>query len=146
VPAVSSPAWPIPAANVKEREEMSDLSTVDALRTRAAKNQSLFRIVNEGIEDLAEDALFTTFICECLDDTCDEHVALALEEYEHIRSVPNRFFVLEGHEMPAVEDVVESTDRYLVVEKIGLGAEIAVDQDPRAHAEFAERSALNGSG
>jgi hypothetical protein len=39
--------------------------------------------------------------------------------------------VLPGHEDLEVEDVVEATDRYVVVEKTGVGAEIADSMNPR---------------
>jgi hypothetical protein len=110
---------------------MTDVSERDSQRERAAKNQSLFREVNERIEDLAGDAAFSTFICECMSETCDENVSLTVEEYEHIRANGNHFFVLPGHEVPAVEEVVETTDRYVVVAKIGAGEAMAEHLDPR---------------
>jgi hypothetical protein len=107
------------------------LSQLDLQRQRAAKNQSLFREVNERIEDLSENAVFTTFICECMDGTCDSSVSLTIEEYEHIRSGSNSFVVLRGHQVPEVEEVVETTDRFLVVSKLGAGKRIAEGLDPR---------------
>ena len=62
---------------------------------------------------------------------CDERVSLTVEEYESIRKESNRFFVLPGHERAEVEDVVEATDRYLVVSKLGRGAPVAEHLDPR---------------
>ena len=105
---------------------------VDAQRERAARNQSLFREVNERIEDLSAFASFASFICECLAEGCSEAISLTLEEYEHIRSDGNRFFVLPGHEVVSVEEVVEATDRFVVVSKIGAGAQLARRLDPRA--------------
>jgi hypothetical protein len=112
---------------------MSDqqLSDLELQRQRAGKNQSLFREVNERIEDLSAPALFSTFVCECMDGTCDARVSLTIEEYEQIRSNSNRFFVLPGHQVPAVETVTEGNDRYLVVAKLGAGEEIAEMFDPR---------------
>lgn len=52
-------------------------------------------------------------------------------EYEHLRRIPTHFAVLEGHELPAVERVVEKNDRYLVVEKLGKSAVAAITLDPR---------------
>jgi hypothetical protein len=49
-----------------------------------------------------------------------------------VRSASTRFFVIPGHEDNEVERVVERTDRYLVVEKIGDAAEEADDLDPRS--------------
>ena len=51
---------------------MSKLWARDMQRQRAAKNQSLFREVNEQIENLGETASFSTFVCECMDEACVE--------------------------------------------------------------------------
>ena len=113
---------------------MSMLGELDVQRERAAKNQSLFREVNERIEELASSASFVEFICECANEECSELVSLTRAEYERIRSGSNRFFVIAGHELPAVEQTVETTDRYLVVSKLGAGAPVAERLDPRKRA------------
>jgi len=70
----SSAAWSQP----NEREEMST-TELDARRVRAAKNQSLFREVNERIEHLAAGESASMFeelrlareidlACECTDE------------------------------------------------------------------------------
>jgi hypothetical protein len=104
---------------------------LDLRRKRAAANESLFREVNERIEDLSANAAFTQFVCECVDEACDRRVAMTIEEYEHVRAAPNRFFVLPGHDEADVDRVIEATDRYVVVEKIGAGGEVAEELDPR---------------
>jgi hypothetical protein len=110
---------------------MTEESDLEVQRQRAAKNQSLFREVNERIEDLASPESLSNFICECMDHECVEQVPMTLEEYEHIRAHPNRFFVLAGHEDAAVEQTVEATDRFIVVSKLGSGASVAMQLDPR---------------
>jgi hypothetical protein len=110
---------------------MAEHPELDRRRERAARNQSLFREVNERIEDLAGNASFSLFICECMNENCDEAVSVTLEEYEHVRSGPNRFIVLRGHENPEVDRVIEACERYLVVAKIGTGERVAEELDPR---------------
>jgi hypothetical protein len=112
---------------------MSDPQTseLDVQRQRAGKNQSLFREVNERIEDLSASASFTTFICECMDTTCDQHISLTAEEYEHIRAGSNRFFVVSGHEVAEVEETIEASERFLVVATLGAGKRVAEALDPR---------------
>jgi hypothetical protein len=105
---------------------------LDVQRERAAMNQSLFREVNERIEDLSRSAASPSFICECADESCDASMALTLEEYERVRSDANRFAVLPGHQLAAVEEVVEGTDRYVVVAKLGVGGQVAARLDPRS--------------
>ena len=110
---------------------MSVARELDVRRERAAKNQSLFREVNERIEDLSRSATFPSFVFDCCDESCDETIALTLEEYERVRADANRFAVLPGHEVAEVEQVVEATDRYVVVAKLGAGGQVAERLDPR---------------
>ena len=103
---------------------------------RAARNQSLYREVNERIEELNErfDAALeagATWVCECADTQCSESMELTLGEYEELRSHPNRFAVLPGHVLDTVEHVVATHDGYVVVEKLGPAAHVAAELDPR---------------
>ena len=116
--------------------EVEDVPDAQALE--AAKTQSLFRSINERIEDL-NDAFATViptgeWVCECYDLTCIEQILMPLEDYEQIRAHPNRFFVVPGHDDPVVERVVWTGDGFLVVEKVGVGADFAVRDDPRRAA------------
>jgi hypothetical protein len=115
---------------------MENNPELDARRTRAAQNQSLFRDLNEQVlaaeDKWGEDSEFRPFVCECLDLNCAGRIDLSRNEYERLRETPTRFAVLEGHEVPDVEVVVEKTDRYLVVRKIGTAAEEAEALNPRA--------------
>jgi len=113
---------------------MSVARELDLERDGAARNQSLFRAVNERIAELSRSAMFPNFICECADESCDETMALTIEEYEWVRSGANRFAVLPGHELPEIEDVVEATDRYVVVAKLGPGGHVAAQLDPRSRS------------
>jgi hypothetical protein len=103
---------------------------------RAARNQTLFREVNERLEGLAETFQHLTetssFACECADLGCIAMMDLRLSEYEAVRAHPNRFAVLPGHVDPEVEDVVADHGRYVIVSKLGVGAEIAKKTYPRA--------------
>jgi len=101
---------------------------------RAAKNQSLFREVNERIEGLPNrpPTIFEVFICECCLDGCSETMSLTIEEYEAVRAHPDLFAVLPGHVDWQVERVRDSADgRYEVVQKIERAAEVAQHLDPR---------------
>ncbi len=100
---------------------------------RVAKNEVLFREVNERIRELAPAEGSVEFLCECGDASCVEPISLTLPEYEEVRSDAARFFVRPGHQAPDVEDVVAETGRYVVVVKrAGLPAEIAQANDPRS--------------
>jgi hypothetical protein len=110
---------------------MSRAVELDVRRKRAAKNQSLFREVNERIEDLSRSMTRTRYICECTNESCEEAVLLTREAYERIRSDSNSFFVVKGHELPEVEQVINSSDGYVVVAKLGVGGVLAEHLDPR---------------
>jgi hypothetical protein len=102
---------------------------------RAATNQSLFREVNERVEDIAK-ALglqqeSVDFICECAHKECPERLEMTVAEYEAVRRVPTHFAVAEGHELPDVERVVNRTSRYNVVAKFGVAGDLAMELDPR---------------
>ena len=113
---------------------MSESLALDDRRERAAKNQSLFREVNERIGELSGSATVPTFVCECTDETCDQRLPLTREEYERIRSDSNSFFVVRGHEIDEIEQVVAVAKRYVVVAKLGRGGKVAVGLDPRKRA------------
>jgi hypothetical protein len=94
---------------------------------RAARNQSLYRAVrqiNEAFDGLGS---LGDWLCECANRECIEPVPLTHEEYEAVRTRPTCFIVLpdEAHVLSDVEDVVERHERYWVVEKIGVAAELA---------------------
>lgn len=95
---------------------------------RAARNEALFREVNENIADLEE--RFNTsgesaFVCECSRADCTERVAVDPATYRRVRDESRLFFVRPGHEDPEIERVVERQPDYLIVEKIGPGGVVA---------------------
>jgi hypothetical protein len=103
---------------------------------RLARNQALFREVNERVSEITQanelSDLETNWVCECADQTCVERVALAPSEYESIRGDPTHFLVAPGeeHVVPEIERVVEKTDRYWVVGKAGEAATVTKHLDP----------------
>jgi hypothetical protein len=104
---------------------------LEARRVLTATHQSVFREVNERSEDIRASASFEEFVCECTVDDCSETVAMTVEEYERIRQDSGLFFVLCGHEVAELEEVVEATGRYVVVRKLGAGKPVAARLDPR---------------
>lgn len=111
------------------------MASGDARRMKAAKNQSLFRTVNETLERLNEDfkplLAHGEFICECANLQCVESLEMSVGEYEEVRRVPTHFAIKPGHELPEVERVVASNDRFVVVEKLGAFGAAARENDPR---------------
>ncbi len=101
---------------------------------RAARNEAMFREVNEGIEGAAASLAtwHADFLCECHDLTCTELISLTLPEYVAISEHGDRFVLVPGHEDEALERVVEQNERFAVVEKVGEGAVVERRLDPRA--------------
>jgi hypothetical protein len=98
-----------------------------------ARNEALFREVNERVEEVSEDrAMLTTdFVCECGDAACTESIPMRDEEYEHVRSDPLLFAVVPGHETGEVEEVVAENQRFNVVRKHVAEGILAGRTDPR---------------
>jgi hypothetical protein len=107
----------------------------DETQARIARNEALFREVNEGIERglwPEQQSAPVAFRCECARLDCSEPVEIVVAEYERIRGNPRWFIVRNGHELPDFEIVVERTDRYAVVEKLGRTGETASILDRRS--------------
>jgi hypothetical protein len=105
---------------------------------KAAKNQALFREVNERIRNLDYSVPRAAFVCECVRPECSETIEMSLAEYEEIRRVPNHFLVAAGkdHFFPDVERIFETYRGYWVVEKFGQSRAEATRLDPRSRAEI----------
>jgi hypothetical protein len=105
-------------------------------RERYARNEALFREVNERIKQLAEQWTATDelieFTCECANRDCAERVRASLDDYEFVRVEPTRFLVAPGHLDLEVEDVIAERETFWIVDKRGDAAEAATELDPRS--------------
>lgn len=109
---------------------------------RNAETQNRYREVNERVAEVyarfaasvdADTAseLFELF-CECgQQDPCGQRVKVNAATYERVRSHPATFILTPGHEVPAVEETVETGDGFLIARNVGRAAEIARAADPR---------------
>ena len=103
-------------------------------RARVARNEAVFREVNERIREVtahwaSEDA--AAFVCECSRADCVETLTLTVNEYESVRADPRWFVVAPDHVDLRVERVVrEDGARFVVVEK-SVDLEFFVATDPR---------------
>jgi hypothetical protein len=102
---------------------------------RLARNETLFRELNERINAVAGtlggDGHAYEFVCECSDSHCTARLTLTRAEYEHVRADATRFVLARGHSTPEIEHVVDHEDDYLVIEKVGVAADVAIRLDPR---------------
>jgi hypothetical protein len=105
-------------------------------KQRIAMNEATFRRVNEGMEAGHGPDGLLTFVCECGRLGCNKLIQLTREEYEAVRANSRRFAVIDGHEIPEVEDIVHRTERYVVVQKADQPeADIVERTDPRRPLE-----------
>jgi hypothetical protein len=108
---------------------------MDAREERLARNEVLFRDVNERIEQVAapqgSDPHVFEFFCECSNLDCSLRLPMTLADYEQIRLDPTTFVVALGHELPEIEAVIRRLDDYQVVRKHGEAARLAASRDPR---------------
>lgn len=96
---------------------------------RAARNEALFREVNENIARLEERHGQTetapVFLCECANADCTEQLRVGFETYQRTREDARWFLVIPGHQDPQLERVIETHPDYLIVEKTGAAGEVA---------------------
>jgi len=120
------------------REVTVDESTLHEREVRAARNQALFRSVNEQIEAMNEAVAAVTgtfaIACECADTNCIETLEIPLGEYAELRAHPRYFAVLPGHVYSHVERVVRESRQYVVVEKRAAAGEVAEHLHERSQA------------
>jgi len=110
--------------------------TPDPRASRAAKNESLFRDVNERVKEMNErvnPALpLDEWLCECADDSCTDRIELTQHDYGRVREDGKRFVVAPGHVFTGIEEVVERHERYWIVEKVGEAGIVAESFNPRS--------------
>ncbi len=115
---------------------------MEARASRLAKNEALFREVNERIVEITEGLTsgvsqsegIDGLVCECADPLCSERIGpLTIAQYEEVRGDPRRFVIAAGHQSADVENVVDRQPDFWVVEKHeGVPADVARERDPRS--------------
>jgi hypothetical protein len=102
---------------------------------RIAKNETIARDINEGIEESMSARSpegYVRMLCECGRVGCERMIALSLAEYEEARRDGGRFVIVKEHLFPDVEEIVRETDRFVVVQKRdGTPEQVAEATDPR---------------
>jgi hypothetical protein len=107
-------------------------------RRRFARNEALYRSVNEKIEGISrgfgpsvDEAM--RVICECGMLDCLQEIEIDVGNYERVRSDPTLFIVVPGHETAEVEVVVEEHTTFTIVCKDKAeGRQVAIETDPRS--------------
>ena len=109
---------------------------MDPRQERLARNEALFRDVNERVREIAalhgDDDHVYEFYCECSNADCTFQLRATLAEYEAVRAHGDRVLIAPDHSMPEIERVVDLKDGWWVVEKQGEPAELVEELDPRS--------------
>ena len=99
---------------------------------RLARNQALFREVNERLPELSDgfqDGAMQ-FVCECSNEDCTQTVNMNHREYESVRAHSTFFVVASGHEILEVEKIIDHRDGWTIVQKV-TATDYAAETDPR---------------
>jgi hypothetical protein len=107
---------------------------VDEREKRLAKNEALFREVNERVNDVAADhgvGGVDEYLCECANADCTFKIPLKAGEYETVRADPTQFVVLPLHYTPEIEELVTENERFWIVRKSGEAGDYVEKLDPR---------------
>jgi hypothetical protein len=110
---------------------------------RNAATQNRYREINEHLAqvhnqfaasseaDLRLPELLELF-CECgQEGPCGERVKVSAVTYERVRADPTTFILSPGHGAPAVEEMIERGEGFLIARSFGRAAAIARAADPR---------------
>ena len=103
-----------------------------------AEAQLVCRAANEQIKQVARDFASRdqiTFVCECSKPGCWEPLSASAADYEDVRRFPTRFLVVPSHASDETERIVIEHSGFVVVEKVGPDAELAIRRDPRRRTE-----------
>jgi hypothetical protein len=105
----------------------------EAREERLARNEVVFRTINENIVGIATSVGGEAyeFICECATVDCFERVPLTLMQYAAVRAEGAHFILVAGHEDIEIEQVIRTGSGYVVVQKDGVAGLVAHAEDPR---------------
>lgn len=105
---------------------------------RAARNEAVFREVNERIAQLQNRLEGTRRTqgrssVSGSDEACAARLDVPMETYERVRNDPHLFLVAPGHTQPEIEHSAEQEPGFVIVRKDRPAAErIAEQTDPRS--------------
>jgi hypothetical protein len=102
---------------------------------RLARNQTLFREVNERMLDLngGQDGSMV-FVCECSNVDCTATMAIRKADYESVRAHPTFFAIVPGHEILEIEKIIDQRNGFTIVQKL-TETDYVVETDPRRNGD-----------
>jgi hypothetical protein len=87
---------------------------------RTLQTEDVFRSADERIAEKGRELGWRfpiPFLCECADRECFARLELTLEDYEQLRSHPQRYLTAPGHSIVGAI-VIEQTEGHALAEKL----------------------------
>lgn len=95
--------------------------STDLSDERLILNEATQRLENDRARrtliNILESDDVISFICECSDETCKEHIALTNRQFIDLHESAKEFVVKPAHETVAIETVIAKTKDYYIVRK-----------------------------
>ena len=93
---------------------------------RLVENEEIAEALNRHLEERIDEVRTeddedrdapVMFFCECSDLDCRGRISMTPARFHEIHRAPDRYVVLHGHEVEAVETIVGETADYAIVRK-----------------------------
>jgi hypothetical protein len=84
------------------------------------QTEDAFRSANDRIAEKEDELGWrfpVPFLCECSERRCFARIELTLEDYEQVRSHPQRYLTMPGHEVAGAL-LIEEDERLALAEKL----------------------------
>lgn len=112
----------IPGLDARQLADLLVADAVEAEQHARGINERLFSQVSATPEQPIE------FLCECWALECDEHVRLPIVDYFIVHARHDQFVIAPGHDLEAVEHVMERHEGWWVVRKTADAMRTAMDE------------------
>jgi hypothetical protein len=92
---------------------------------KLAENEVIFRQANLNVAEFmvegeGEDTkTVIPFYCECSNRNCRKRIRLTPKKYQAFHQKRRYFIAIDGHEIPAIEKIIQKKDGFNVIEKFG---------------------------
>jgi hypothetical protein len=105
---------------------------------RLVENELIFRRLNEQVQrdiddhnrmaadegqdgmQIDGDGLSLHFYCECSDVLCTQRIAMSQDEYRRQHVQRDHFTVIPGHDIAAIERIIEKYPHYYLIQKFSV--------------------------
>ena len=89
----------------------------EAFAARAVHAEQLFADLNEALMAMHRETQWSKFICECSNPLCTETITLSAESLAKVHEHAGHYVIKTGHEVTAVETVIDRIDGLVIVDK-----------------------------